>query len=109
MFVCRYIGYLYIGKKSYRCNSSVEQIASQGYIQTITQPCLQDCVKQIAGQGYIQTITQPCLQDHIKQIAGQGYIQTITQPCLQDCVEQIAGWGYIHVKHHRDTQHIIDI
>ena len=31
-------------------------------------------MKQIAGQGYIQTITQPCLQDRVKQIAGQGYI-----------------------------------
>ena len=35
------------------------------------------------SQGYIQTITQPCLQDRVKQIAGQGYIQTITQPAYK--------------------------
>ena len=44
--------------------------------------------KQIAGQGHIHTITQPCLQDHMKQIAGQGHIHTITQPCLQDCINR---------------------
>ena len=72
----------------------MKQIAGQGYIQTITQPCLQDRMKQITGQGYIQTIRQPCLQDHMKQIANQGYIQTIKQPCLQDRTKQIASKGY---------------
>ena len=58
-----------------------------GYIQTITQSCLQDHIKQIAGQRHIQTIIQPCLEDRMKQIASQGHIQTIIQPCLQDRIK----------------------